>query len=120
MAFIVKNILEKPQADVLLEHYLGPLGNVFDIFSDSKVLSVQYQRSDDKSYAEILMFWESEKTYHEWDKLYEIDHKEGKSRMEQYHKDMNIRFETHYPPYTDLKQYKGNLNKIDFNAIFTD
>lgn len=119
MTYIVKNILEKPGADVLLEHYLGPIGDLFDIFSDDKLISVEFYRNHDRSYGEIIMSWESEKMYQDWDTLYEVIHREGRKRMEQYWLDMNIQYRTFYPPYIGFTPYNESLDKIDFSSIFT-
>jgi hypothetical protein len=118
MTYTVKTILEKIDADVLLEHYLGPLGDLLDIFTDSKVIAVEYYRNDNRNYGEIIMSWESEKTYQDWDKSYELIHREGKTRMEQYWLDMNIQYRIFYPPHIGFAPYNGSLNKIDFMSIF--
>jgi hypothetical protein len=118
MTYIVKNILEKYDADVLLEHYLGPLGDLLDVFADSRVIAVEYYRNDDRNYGEIIMSWESEKTYQDWNKLHEVAHREGRARMAQYWSDMNIQYHTFYPPYNEFTPYSGSLNKIDFMSIF--
>lgn len=101
MAYIVKNTYEKPGADVLLEHTLGPLETLNEIFADPRVLNIEWFRSDDRSYGESYMTWESKQSYDEWHAEYQTQHTQGQQQMEQYMQQMGIEFHRIYPDHED-------------------
>jgi hypothetical protein len=126
MTYVVKNTYEKSGADVLLEHMSGPI-EIFSIpFSDPRIISQIWYRSDSREYAEFYMTWESEQSYKEWDYDHKVAHEAGKAAMEEWMKDSGIMFQRIYPDIDDPtithQKFKdpriSPSNEITFEEIF--
>jgi hypothetical protein len=123
--YVVKQTYEKPGADVLLEHYLGPIELGSTIFADPRVLDILYYRSEDKSYAQIYIVWESKESYDSWHKDHETEHLELQRAMEEYMQTMGIEFHRLYPPEDDYAWASDDPRileeqRISYDQIFND
>lgn len=96
--YVVKNTYEKANADVLLEHMLGPIENGNAIFADPRVQEIQYYRSEDRSYAETYVMFESQESYNAWHQEHEQQHLALQEQMENYMQQMGITFQRLFPP----------------------
>jgi hypothetical protein len=99
--YTVRNTYEKSGADVLLEAFLGPIEPGIRIFADPLTKDIIYYRSEDRSYAEMLIVWDSEESYREWDNKYKEIHADLQRTSEKYYVDMEITFHRLYPPTED-------------------
>ena len=66
MVWQVKYAYEHWNEDVLLLLHLGLPESQVKIFEDSRIIGNVYLRSQDRTYAEIFLLWESKKSYDEW------------------------------------------------------
>jgi hypothetical protein len=117
----MKFTYEKPDADVLIEHMLGPHDQT-GIFQDSRVLSIEIFRSADRSFGTQFIAWENEDSYTQW----RNDHNEAivgyNKDITEYYKQMNIEYNEYHPPsvgfdWTD-PEYSG-FPKIDLDSKIT-
>ena len=111
--YTVKYTYQKLDSDVLLEHMLGPVDSGTEIFHlDSRVLDMRYYRSDDRTYAEIHIVWESKAKYDEWDADHTEAHRQCQYEFENYHKDMSINFAKIEPPSDDWDWAEHSEDRI--------
>jgi hypothetical protein len=66
MVWTVKYAYEHWNEDVLLLLHLGVSESVVNIVQDPRIINKLYLRSDDRTYAEIFVSWDSKKSYDEW------------------------------------------------------
>ena len=120
--YIVRSTYEKSGADVLLEAFLGPIELGPSIFTDPLTKEVIYYRSEDRSYAEMLIVWNSEEDYHTWDEKYKETHAQLQQVSEKYYVDMEITFHRLYPPTEDhvweLDSRIAAQPRISYEQIF--
>jgi hypothetical protein len=120
--YTIKNTYEKENADVLLEHFLGIVDNESSIFSDARVTSITWFRSEDRSYGEMYMTFESKAVFDSWEAEYHEAHTAFKEHMEQYMEDMGIAFQRIYLPENTQWEVTDSrlqgLEPIPFEQIF--
>jgi hypothetical protein len=78
--YIIKNTFERLDGDPMLENLLG-VDNPEGLFTDVRILKVDFYRSPDRSYGETFWQWESKETYDQW-------YAEWKDIYEQFKKDL--------------------------------
>jgi hypothetical protein len=66
MVWQVKYAYEHWNEDVLLLLHLGLPESQVKTFEDPRIIGKVYLRSQDRTYAEIFLLWESKKSYDEW------------------------------------------------------
>ena len=80
--YVIKNTFEKLDSDAMLENLLG-VDNPEGLFTDDRILNVDFYRAPDRSYGETFWMWESKETYDQW-------YAEWKDVYEQFQKDLAV------------------------------
>ena len=83
---------------MLLEYSLGPGETLSEIFKDPRVLSINWFRSNDRTYGQSYIAWESGESYNAWAEDHKELHEQGKQEIEAYMQAMGITFQRLYPP----------------------
>jgi hypothetical protein len=87
--FVIKNTFEKIGGDAMLENLLG-VDNPEGLFTDPRILNVDFHRSPDRSYGETFWWWESRETYDQWYAEWETIYTEFKRALATYYADVGI------------------------------
>lgn len=98
--YVIKNTFEKSDGDVMLENLLG-VENPEGLFTDTRILNVDFYRNNDRSYGETFWWWESKNSYDEWYAQWKDIYEQFKSDLAEYHSSVGITHSEIFPETED-------------------